>query len=159
MAKQQTMTASLAIIKVDGKAIGNMRSLRFTENVGLVNVQGIGSPTVKEFAATVITCSFSASMYAFDFNRDGIPGLENREVPTVREYCNALFLGSKPIDLYIYRKVAKDPNDPLPTESKEKLFAVVRGVKLESTNFELNEGQVAGRNITGRYTDPVITPK
>lgn len=157
MAKQ-TMSAPLAIIKVNGVAIGNIRSLRFTENVNLAQVQGIGSPIVKEFAPTIITCSFSASMYAFDFNRDGVPGLENREVPTVQEYCNTIFLGSRPVDLYIYRKVAKDPNDPLPTESKEELFAVIRGVHLESTNFELNEGQVAGRNITGRYTNPIITP-
>jgi hypothetical protein len=160
MARESYMTAVKAIMKVYGKAVGEMKSLRCTENTQLGEIKGIGNYTVKEFEALGVSCSWNCEFYMIDLNRSGIPGLDERNVQSVEEYANNMMLGIVPIDLYIYKKDAVVTNGSLIVkEAKEKEFAIIRDIRLESSSFNVDEGQISGRSQSGRYRDPIIFPK
>lgn len=158
--EERVLTAATAIIKKDGVAIGQMRNIRCTENIRRAEVQGIGNLGMVELPATAISCSFTCGFYAIDMKRGGIPGLEARNVQSPKEYYNNIALGSSPVDLYIYKKTAKVSGGSLIVKDyEEKEFAIIRGLVLESTSFNISEGQISGHDQSGRYLDPIISPE
>jgi len=153
------MTAVKAIIKVDGIAIGQMRSIRATENIQRGDVRGLGNMFSQELPALGVTCTFNCDFYCIDLTRTGIPGLDPKNVQSLESYANSLMLGKKPIDVYIYKKDANVTTGQLIVdETEEKDFAVIRDLFLESSSFDITEGQISGRNQSGRYLTPIMLP-
>jgi hypothetical protein len=159
MAKeQQVMTAARAIIKVKGKAIGYMKTLRTTETINRGSVIGLGRLNKRELPAMSIQCTWNCDFYFIDLKRTGIPGLDNRGVNSVEEYQDTLMLAEVPVDIYVYKKDVQSISGSLVTETKETDIAVIRNVYLNSTSWDISEGQLSARNQSGEYTDPVILP-
>jgi len=155
----RVMTAVKAIIKVNGVAIGIFRSIRTNENIQRGDVRGLGNMTSQELPALGITCTFNADMYMINLRRSTIEGLDPRNVNSVEAYANSLLLGQRPVDLYIYKKDANVTGGQLIVENFDEAdFAIIRDLHLESSGWDITEGQISGRNMSGRYLNPVILP-
>jgi len=156
---ESVMTAVRAIIKVNGVAIGIFRSIRTTENIQRGDVRGVGNFTSQELPALGVTCTFNADMYMIDLRNSTIPGLDPRNVSSIETYANSLLFGGRPVDLYIYKKEAVvQQGQAIVDEVTEGEFAVIRDLHLESSGFDITEGQITGRNMSGRYLTPIILP-
>ena len=153
------MTAPRAIVKVNGQTIGLIRNIRVTETVQLGDVQGLGSLTTVELPALSIKCNCQIDFFFVNLQKSTIPGLDVRDVQTVNDYVNTLLFGDAPVDIYIYKKEsAVPPGTRIVTEVTDDDFVVIRDLHLESTSFDISEGQVSGRNISARYLNPIISP-
>lgn len=157
--EDKVMTAVKAIIKVDGVAIGQMKSIRATENIQRGDVRGLGNMISQELPALGITCTFNCDFYCINLKRSGIPGLDPKSANSIEVYANSLMLGRKPVDVYIYKKDANVTSGQLIVEEiEEEDFAIIRDLHLESSSFDITEGQISGRNQSGRYLSPILLP-
>lgn len=169
MAQEQVLTGAIAIIKVNGQAVGLMRNVRISENTRRVPVRGLGSilpkeAPVVEWAGTV-TCSFFEISYAKSGIKDAIRrdvGLGNG-ASTIASGNNTpnfednLVLDAVGVQLDLYKKVTDvvDPNTKLITP-KVNPYATVSRCLIESDNVTIDEGNVSGRDQSFTYLDPVI---
>jgi hypothetical protein len=152
----EVFTAPLAIIKVNGKPIGLMKSIRANEQFQLGEVKGIGRLTPKELPCTSWNGSLQCDFYLINLNTTGLPGALNRKTTTVEAFINNILLRPEGVDLEIMRKVegVKDSNGNI-TANYEP-FAQIIGLVLESDSFDIGEGQISGRNQSFKYLNPVI---
>ena len=155
-AQQETMTAARAIIKVNGVAIGFMRTLRVTETKQRGSVMGLGEVTKKERPLLSITCTWACDFYLIDLRKTGIPGLDNREVQTVEQYKNTQILLNVPVDIVVYKKDVLTITNNIVTATKNEVLCTLSDVYLDSTSWDLSENAVSGFNQSGEYTTPVI---
>lgn len=162
----QTFTAPLAIIRAgsSGSAIGKIRNLRFQEQIQRANVQGIGVLTLQEVPATLINCNFNASTYAIDMKKFGtiVDPFWPVGAAGAEQLLNAVLLGEQAVQLHIYRRVptripANFTTEELLKDSEvaEQTVAIIQDCFLTSRDFEISEGQVAGKNISGVYLTPI----
>jgi len=155
----RVLTAPLAIIRQEGIAIGKMRGLRGNENYQRGRVQGIGKTNADElpllsFAGT-LTCDF----YAIDFRNSQIPKAVFRSVQTNQGYFDTLLLQELGIQLDIYKKVRTDgATTGIPISIEEQPWAIITGLFIDGDSFDINEGQVSGRNQSFQFIDPIIFP-
>lgn len=162
----QTFTAPLAIIRAgdSGSAIGKIRNLRFQEQIQRANVQGLGVVTLQEVPATLINCNFSASTYAINLMKFGTikDPFWPVEAANAEQLLNAILLGEQPVQLHVYRrKPARVPANFTVeellqnNEVAEDTIAIISDCYLTSREFEISEGQVAGKSISGVYLTPI----
>lgn len=157
----QTFSAPEAYIMIDGIPVGIMRNVRCTENINRADVQGLGSVVSQEVPPTKVQCSLNAGMYFIKFTTDIMKKILNRET-NLDTFLNSIALGDFPLQILIYRKTAiSDATTKLVTsvnKDGEKIL-VINDFYLESQDFDLSEGGIAGTNISGRYLSPVTYPK
>jgi hypothetical protein len=157
----KVMTAPLAIIKVDGIAIGKMKSIRVNENIRRGRVQGIGELTPQEVPALEWSGTLNAGFYSITFNNQDqlIKTALLRNVNNLQEWVDTVLLQEDGIQIDIMKKV-KDFQDPATgiIYPQFELFASIRGAFSTKESFDISEGQISGRDVDFEYITPILFP-
>ena len=158
MASPKVMTAPLAIIKTKaGVEIGKMKNIRIRETIRRTPVKGLGVLIPSEMPATDWSGSLQCAFYLINLKATGLPLSIHRDTNQVKEFVDSLLLNEDGVDVYLYRKTPKkvDANG-IVTETGEEPLAVIRGVLIDSDGFDISEGQIAGRDQSFQYMNPVL---
>lgn len=160
MDNERVMTAPLAVIKVNGQAVGKMKNVRVTEQIRRGRVTGLGRLNPSELPALEWSGTLSCSSYAINFNL-----LMNkkklgtfRNAGTVDAWANAVLLQEDGLEIAIMRKVRDgeiDSETGLVT-SKLETFAKVTGAFANREGFDVQEGQISGRDTEFEYLEPIL---
>lgn len=157
----KVMTAPLAVIKVDGVAIGKMKNIRVTENIRRGNVRGIGELITTEVPALEWSGTLNAGFYTITFNNQDklIKSSLLRNVHTQQDFVNTVILLEQGITIDIMKKV-KDFTDPTTgiIVPKLEVFASIRGAFATKEGFDISEGQISGRDVDFEYINPILFP-
>jgi len=158
---QKVMTAPLAIIKVDGIAVGKMKNIRVTENIRRGKVQGIGELTPQEVPALDWSGTLNAGFYSITFNNQDqlIKKALLRNVNNLQEWVDTVLLQEDGITIDIMKKV-KDYQDPATgiIYPEFELFASIRSAFSTKEGFDISEGQISGRDVDFEYITPILFP-
>jgi hypothetical protein len=157
----KVMTAPLAIIKVNGVAIGKMKNIRCTENIRRGRVQGIGELTPSEVPALEWSGTLNAGFYSITFNNQDelIKTALLRNVNTLQEFVDTVILQETGITIDIMKKV-KDYQDPATgiIYPLLEVFATIIGAFSTKEGFDISEGQISGRDVDFEYITPILFP-
>lgn len=156
----KTITGAIAIIKYNGRAVGYMRGVQASENIGRQPVKELGNIIPVEGAVVSWAGSISCSFWEVDFEKSGIPQAIKRDVQTNEEFQDNLVLDYEGVKIDIYKKVIDiiDPETKKITPRK-KPYASISRCMIESDSIDINEGSVGGRNQSFMFLDPIILPK
>lgn len=150
------MTAPLAIIKVNGFAIGKMKSIRCTENVRLARVVGLGRLTASEIAKLDWTGTLNCGAFMIDLRREVLPGSMLRVVQSTEEWENTLLLNDEGVQLDIMRKVIDTTAASGVITPKLEVVASIKGCFMSRESFDISEGQISGRDVDFEYITPIL---
>ena len=160
MAMERTMTAPLAIVQVNGVTVGKMRNIRVTEQIRRGRVSGLGRLTAEELPALEWSGSLSCSSYTINFNL-----LMNksqlgtfRNAFTVNDWANAILLQEDGLEISLLRKVKDGEIDPETgmVKTKYETFAKVNAAFATRRSFDVQEGQISGRDTEFEYLEPIL---
>lgn len=170
--EDKTLHGAIAIIKVNGIAIGKMKDVRINESFRRIRVsKGLGSVMPDEFAVTEWAGQLSCSFFEINYRISGIPQALNRvfgsnilsqvaaQNPGDSNFEDQLVLDYLGVDVEVYKKVQGAPQQ---TVSGDIIipdlvpYATVRGCFIESDNVNISEGQVSGRDQSFQYLYPVV---
>lgn len=158
---QKVMTAPLAIIKVNGIAIGKMKNIRVTENIRRGRVQGIGELTASELPALEWSGTLNAGFYSITFNNQDelIKTALLRNVNTLQEWVDTVLLQEDGLQIDVMKKV-KDYQDTATgiIYPQLEVFASIRGAFSTKEGFDISEGQISGRDVDFEYITPILFP-
>jgi len=160
MAAKPVLTAPLALIKVDSIVIGKLRGIRVNENIQRGNVQGLGKLIPDEKPALSWAGTVSCDFYNITFDESQIPNAIIRKVQNIQQWEDSVLLQEEGVTLDIFKKikvVGAPPFGIIP--ATEEPYAQIRGLFLDTENFDINEGQVSGRNQSFQYLFPIISPQ
>lgn len=159
MATDRVITAPLAIIRVNGIAIGKMKGIRVNEQIQRGNVQGLGQLVPDEKPALSWSGTVSCDFYNIDFSISQIPDAIIRNVNTLQEWSDSVILQEDGVTLDVYRKVKQlgQPGNGL-ILGQENLYCTIKGLFLDTESFDINEGQVSGRSQSFQYLYPILFP-
>lgn len=162
MAADRVFTAPKAFIKIDNEVAGFVRNLTFSEQIQRANVQGLGSLTLQEAPPVSYTCNWTVGQYFISFDTPIMQKML-RKFGSIAEIKNSLVLGDIAFDITVYAKTvsSKDENTKLVTEVDNTGQTIARLQKclLNSQNFQVQEGGIAGIDIQGIYLNPVSMAK
>lgn len=154
----KVMSAPLAIVKVNGVAVGKMKSIRCTENIRRIKVVGLGTLVASEYAATDWSGTLNCGFFMIDLRKSAIPGALLRTVSTVQEWEDTLLLSNDGVQIDILRKV-EDHRDPSGViVPRLETFASIKGCFISRESFDISEGQISGRDVDFEYTTPILFP-
>jgi hypothetical protein len=154
----RVMTAPLAIIKVNGVAVGKAKNIRCTENVRRTKVVGLGALIASEYAPLEYNCTLNMGFFMIDLKKQAIPGALLRNMNTIEEFENTLLLSSDGVQIDVLRKV-KDTTSPGGIITpKLEVFASIIGCFITRESFDISEGQISGRDVDFEYTNPILFP-
>jgi len=157
---QKVMTAPLAVIQIDGVTIGKMKNVRITENIRRAKVTGIGKLNPDELPPVEWSGSLSCSSYTLNFNllANKIVRGTYRNSATVEDWTNAILLQEDGLEIAIMRKVKNGEIDAVTGQVKSKFetFAKVNGAFATREGFDIQEGQISGRDTEFEYLDPIL---
>ena len=160
MDNKKTMTAPLAIVQVNGVTVGKMRNIRVTEQIRRGRVSGLGRLTAEELPALEWSGSLSCSSYTINFNL-----LMNksqlgtfRNAYTVNDWANAILLQEDGLEISLLRKVKDGEIDPETgmVKTKYETFAKVNAAFATREGFDVQEGQISGRDTEFEYLEPIL---
>lgn len=156
----KVMTAPLALIKFNSKTIGKMKNVRITEQIRRGRVSGIGRLNPEELPAIEWSGSLSCSSYAINFNKlaNELQVGTFRNAASVDAWASALMLQEGGLTIEILRKVKKGQinSETGMVETELKTFAQVTGAFVSREGFDVQEGQIAGRDTEFEYLEPVL---
>jgi hypothetical protein len=157
---EKSMTAPLAIIQIDSVTVGKMKNVRLTENIRRGRVSGLGRLNAEELPALEWSGSLSCSSYTINFNllANKMKKGTFRNAGSVEAWANAILLQEDGLEISILRKV-KDGQIDTETglvSTKYETFAKVSGAFVTREGFDLQEGQISGRDTEFEYLDPVL---
>jgi len=152
------LTGALAIIRVNGTALGKMRNIRVTENQRRVNVSGLGTILTLETPVVEWTGSLTCSFYEIDFQSQGVKNAIRRDVQTSQDFEREILLNEDGIQLDIFKRVKDFVGDNGDTVEKAVPYAIIKRCFPDSESFNIDSGSVAGRDQSFRYLDPIIFP-
>lgn len=160
MSNERVFTAPLAVIQINSVTVGKMKNVRITENIRRGRVLGLGRLNPEELPALEWTGSLTCSSYSINFNL-----LANkmklgtfRNAGTIEEWANAILMQEDGLEIAILRKV-KDGEIDLETglvSTKYETFAKVSGAFATREGFDVQEGQISGRDTEFEYTNPIL---
>lgn len=160
MDNKRVMTAPLAIVQVNGVTIGKMRNVRVTEQIRRGRVSGLGRLNPSELPALEWSGSLSCSSYTLNFNlllnKSKLGTFRNAE--TVEDWANAILLQEAGLEVSLLRKV-KDGEIDRETgmvKTKYETFAKVNAAFASREGFDLQEGQISGRDTEFEYLEPIL---
>lgn len=155
---ERVLTGPLAIIKIKGQAVGKIKNIRVQEQYQRGDVRGIGSLLSQEKPILAIQCSFTCSQYLIDVKKLG--DITNpfliRGASTTDQFVNTVLTQDNGVDIYIMKKGAKLIEDGIVKEIEEKNFFVIQDAYLTSNSFDIQEGQIAGSDMSGEYLNPIL---
>lgn len=158
MSKGRVFTAPKAFIKIDNEVAGYVRNLTFSENVQRANVQGLGSLTYQEAPPVAYTCQWSVSQYFISFSTPIMKKML-KKFGSIAEIKNSLVLGDIAFDITVYSKTvsSEDANSKLVTEvdNTGETIARLQGCLLNTQSFNIQEGGIAGADVSGIYLEPI----
>ena len=160
MGNTRVMTAPLAIIKINSVTVGKMKNVRITETIRRGRVTGVGRLNPEELPALEWSGSLSCSSYTINFNLlANVSKLGTfRNAATVEEWANAILLQEAGLEISILRKV-KDGEIDTETglvKTKYETFAKVTGAFATREGFDIQEGQISGRDTEFEYLTPIL---
>ena len=162
----KVFTSPLAIIKVNGIAVGKMRNIKITENIRRGRVVGIGSLTPDELPpldwSGMLNCAFYTIDFRYLLNNDTSPlnsAVVRANVSTVEQFVDTVLMQENGVQIDIMRKVqgVADVTTGVKT-TVTQLFASIKGCFLTREGFDINEGQISGRDADFEYTTPILYP-
>ena len=158
--EKKVMTAPLAIIQINSVTVGKMKNVRITENIRRGRVTGLGTLTPSELPALEWQGSLTCSSYTINFNLLANISKKGtfRNANSLEEWANALLLQEDGLEIAILRKV-KDGEIDTETgvvKSKYETFAKVSGAFATREGFDIQEGQISGRDTEFEYTTPIL---
>lgn len=157
---KKVMTAPLAVIQVDGVTIGKMKNVRITETIRRAKVTGLGNLNPNELPPVEWSGSLSCSSYTINFNlllNHSKKG-SFRNAGSVEEWQNALLLQEDGLEIAILKKV-KDgeiDSDTGLIKTKYETFAKTTGAFMTREGFDIQEGQISGRDTEFEYLEPIL---
>lgn len=154
------MTAPLAIIQINSVTVGKMKNVRITESIRRGRVTGLGTLTPSELPALEWQGILTCSSYTINFNLLANISKKGtfRNANSLEEWANALLLQEDGLEIAILRKV-KDGEIDAETgvvKSKYETFAKVSGAFATREGFDIQEGQISGRDTEFEYTTPIL---
>lgn len=157
MNNKKVMTAPLAVIKVNGVAVGKMKNIRVTETIRRATVKGLGQLHDDEKPAVDWSGSLSCSFFTINFEKAPIPGLLNRHVQTIEDWTNSVLLQEDGVQIDILKKVI-DPatRGQAVKKAKYEIFASIQGNFITRNSFDISEGQVSGTDVECEYLTPIL---
>ena len=160
MKNTRVMTAPLAIIKINSVTVGKMKNVRITETIRRGRVTGVGRLNPEELPALEWSGSLSCSSYTINFNLlANVSKLGTfRNAATVEEWANAILLQEAGLEISILRKV-KDGEIDAETgliKTKYETFAKVNAAFATREGFDVQEGQISGRDTDFEYLEPIL---
>lgn len=162
MAKNEhkTMTAPLAIIQINSVTVGKMKNIRITENIRRGRVAGIGRLNASELPPLEWQGTLSCSSYTINFNllANYMKKGAYRNAGSMEEWANAILLEEDGLEIAILRKV-KDGEIDTETglvKTKYETFAKVSAAFVTREGFDLQEGQISGRDTDFEYLEPIL---
>ena len=156
--EKKVMTAPLAIIQINSVTVGKMKNVRITESIRRGRVTGLGTLTPSELPALEWQGSLTCSSYTINFNLLANKKGTFRNANSLEEWANALLLQEDGLEIAILRKV-KDGEIDAETgvvKSKYETFAKVSGAFATREGFDIQEGQISGRDTEFEYTTPIL---
>ena len=158
--EKKVMTAPLAIIQINSVTVGKMKNVRITESIRRGRVTGLGTLTPSELPALEWRGSLTCSSYTINFNLLANISKKGtfRNANSLEEWANALLLQEDGLEIAILRKV-KDGEIDAETgvvKSKYETFAKVSGAFATREGFDIQEGQISGRDTEFEYTTPIL---
>lgn len=154
------MSAPLATIQINGVTVGKMKNVRISESIRRGRVVGIGSLNPSELPPLEWNGTLSCSAYNIDFkkllNTSSLGAF--RESSSVEAWMTALLLQEDGLEISILRKVKDGEIDKTTGQVKSKLetFAKVSGAFVNRENFDIQEGQISGRDTEFEYINPIL---
>ena len=160
MGNTRVMTAPLAIIKINSVTVGKMKNVRITETIRRGRVTGVGRLNPEELPALEWSGNLSCSSYTINFNLlANVSKLGTfRNAATVEEWANAVLLQEAGLEISILRKV-KDGEIDTETglvKTKYETFAKVNAAFATREGFDVQEGQISGRDTDFEYLEPIL---
>lgn len=157
---EKSMTAPLAIIQINSVTVGKMKNIRITESIRRGRVAGIGRLNASELPALEWQGTLSCSSYTINFNllANKLKIGTFRNVPDVETWANALLLQENGLEISILRKVKDGEIDPETgiVSTKYETFAKVGASFVTREGFDLQEGQISGRDTDFEYLEPIL---
>lgn len=154
-----SLTAPLALIKVNGKVVGRMKNLTVTETFRRVTVYGLGEATPQELPMTQWNGSLTAGFYEVKFDETGIPGAVSRNADSVRAFIDNIVLDNKGVDVVLLKRVEDTVDDNGLRVGKWIEHITIKGAFMEQESLDLSEGQVAGHNQNFAYKTPILVKR
>lgn len=157
---QKTMTAPLAIVQVNGVTIGKMRNIRVTEQIRRGRVSGLGRLNPEELPALEWNGSLSCSSYTINFNllmnKSQLGTFRNAK--TVEDWANAILMQEDGLEISLLRKVKDGEINPETgmVKTKYETFAKVNAAFASREGFDVQEGQISGRDTEFEYLEPIL---
>lgn len=157
MADNKTLTAPLAVIKINGVASGYMRQVTLNENIGRGVVRGISSLLKKEAPPISIDCTLQADFIFISFKRPELRAMLDR-TQSLQHFLNTLVLGDNGVEILLTKKTKVSELDGIVTEVADdgEVVAYVKDFFIESQNLNISEGQISGSNVSGTYLTPTL---
>lgn len=154
------MTAPLAIIQINSVTVGKMKNIRITEQIRRGRVSGLGVLTPSELPALEWSGSLSCSSYTINFNLLANVSKKGtfRNADSLEEWVNAVLLQEDGLEISVLRKV-KDGQIDAETglvNTKYETFAKVAGAFASREGFDIQEGQISGRDTEFEYLSPIL---
>ena len=160
MDEKKVMTAPIAIIKINGKAVGKMKNVRITEQIRRGRVTGIGTLTPSELPAVEWSGTMSCSAYSVNFNLlNNVSRIGTfRQGANEEDWQNVILMQEKGLQIDVMKKVKNGEIDPQTglVETKYEVFATVKGAFATREGFDIQEGQISGRDTDFEYLDPIL---
>lgn len=157
---KRVMTAPLALIKINSVTVGKMKNIRITETIRRGRVTGLGALTPSELPALEWQGSMSASSYTINFNKlANVSALGTfRNAADVNVWANAILLQEAGLEICVLRKVKDGEIDPETgmVQAKYETFAKVNGAFASREGFDIQEGQISGRDTEFEYLEPIL---
>lgn len=157
---QKVMTAPLAIIQINGVTVGKMKNVRITETIRRGRVSGLGVLNPSELPALEWSGQMSCSSYTINFNKlANVSYLGTfRNAGDINAWAAAILLQEAGLEIAVLRKVkdgAIDPQTGL-VNTKYETFAKVNGAFASREGFDIQEGQISGRDTEFEYLEPIL---
>ena len=160
MEDKRVMTAPLAIIQINSVTVGKMKNVRITENIRRGRVAGVGQLNPSELPALEWQGQMSCSSYTINFNllANRLKKGTFRNAGSLECWANAILLQEDGLEIALLRKV-KDGEIDADTglvATKYENFAKVNGAFATREGFDLQEGQISGRDTDFEYLEPIL---
>lgn len=165
MATPKVTTAPLAIIKVNGVAIGRMKNIRVTESIQRGRVSGIGELLPQELPATGWNGTLSCGFFLIDLKQatnGAIPWFDGVHSPTIADiqaWVDGVLLQEEGVTIDLYKKVSTgiaDPATGLLQRGQDEILGSVIGAFVTRNGFDITENSISGRDCDFEYMNPIL---
>lgn len=161
--EDKVLTGAIALIKVEGKVIGKMKSVRCQEQIRRQPVRGIGTILPSEQAVTEWEGTLSCEFMEVEFKKSGITNAIRRIFPNIASqvligeasFEDQLVLDTEGVQVDIFKKVTDVINPDGTIKPKLKPYAIVKKCLIESDSFDISEGSIAGHSQSFKYMVPL----